>query len=111
MLIKFLTELGSLPAITPKLDGVISIRINKDGNAGSVKGTKANAVCSNRGQCNTDSGLCACFAGYSSSDGKGGAGPRGDCGHASKPQRQTAEASPPRQSEKATGMCAGSSIK
>lgn len=41
------------------------------------------AVCSNHGICDTSSGTCACFDGFSSSDGLGGSGSRGDCGYIS----------------------------
>eukprot|EP01039_Chlorochromonas_danica_P005706 gene5706-6290_t len=41
------------------------------------------AVCSNHGICDTSSGTCACFNGFSSSDGLGGPGNRGDCGYIS----------------------------
>ena len=33
------------------------------------------------GHCDTDVGICTCFTGFASSDGKGGAGSRGDCGY------------------------------
>lgn len=53
----------------------------------SVKGTKENAPCSNRGLCERSSGVCECFDTnndyYKSSDGYGHAGSRGDCGWAS----------------------------
>ena len=49
----------------------------------SIKGTKENAICSNRGLC-SDDGTCDCFNTngdvYGSSDGYGNAGIRGDCG-------------------------------
>ena len=44
------------------------------------EGTKENVYCSNRGSCDKTSGVCTCYAGYTSSDGNGGDGDRGDCG-------------------------------
>ena len=86
ILVEFLTELGDLPAIYPTLDGVISVLVNTDGQALSVKGTKSNYECSNRGACNVESGRCFCYPGYSSSDGNGKPGTRGDCGYVNKHQ-------------------------
>jgi hypothetical protein len=51
----------------------------------SVKGTKENDICSNRGVCTRDEGICKCFDShgdvYVSSNGYGSAGSRGDCGY------------------------------
>ncbi len=44
-------------------------------------GTKENVECSNRGICDRATGRCKCFKGYSSSDGAGSFGNRGDCGY------------------------------
>lgn len=46
----------------------------------SQKGTKENALCANKGTCNYETGQCICASGYGSSDGRGNAGTRGDCG-------------------------------
>jgi hypothetical protein len=50
----------------------------------TVKGSKDNFECSNRGICNLDSGICTCFdgheGGYGPSDGHGSVGQRDDCG-------------------------------
>ena len=47
-----------------------------------VKGTKENIECSNRGFCDYLLGTCNCFEDlFAGSDGYGGSGPRGDCGH------------------------------
>lgn len=46
----------------------------------SQKGTKENAVCSNRGYCDYNQGTCSCSFGYGTSDGRGNSGNRDDCG-------------------------------
>jgi hypothetical protein len=49
----------------------------------SIKGTTENAPCNNRGICDTPTGTCMCFNGWSSSDGEGNPGYTGDCGYRS----------------------------
>lgn len=44
-------------------------------------GTTEFVACSNRGICDYNSGQCTCFDGFTSSDGLGATGNRGDCGH------------------------------
>ena len=38
-------------------------------------------ICIYSGHCDTDKGICTCFTGFASSNGKGNAGSRGDCGY------------------------------
>jgi hypothetical protein len=43
--------------------------------------TKESKECNNRGTCDRFSGVCSCFPGYSSSNGRGRPGTLGDCGY------------------------------
>lgn len=58
---------------------------------GGVGGITSNAAerealpCSGRGKCNARTGVCACFTGFTSSNGKGSQGNIGDCGFAYLP--------------------------
>jgi hypothetical protein len=49
----------------------------------SVQGTTENAVCNNRGLCDTAAGVCHCFPLWTSGDGRrqGGPGAEADCGY------------------------------
>lgn len=47
----------------------------------SVIGTKEDLPCNGRGSCDTSSGTCTCYSGFSSSDRAGAAGTTGDCGY------------------------------
>jgi len=47
----------------------------------SATGTREHAECSGRGTCDHAAGVCRCLPGFQSSDGRGNAGSRGDCGH------------------------------
>ncbi|EGB03430.1 hypothetical protein AURANDRAFT_39337 [Aureococcus anophagefferens] len=44
-------------------------------------GTKEWEECSGRGLCSRETGVCACFSGYGSSDGQNNPGPYEDCGY------------------------------
>lgn len=99
VIIEFTQQFGALNPLVPYLDaafessgGIISIaadgvasRTDVSGNTfKSRKGTKEADLCANRGHCNLDDGICACYDTngdvYGSSDGYSNAGPRGDCG-------------------------------
>ena len=74
--VTFFSEIGNLPlltAVADKLGGSVAI-------TEKVKGTKQNLLCSWQGTCDTTLGECRCFDGFSSSDGNGMDGLRGDCG-------------------------------
>ena len=43
-------------------------------------GTTEDVECSNHGKCDRTTGLCTCDAGWTSSDGSGKYGTKGDCG-------------------------------
>lgn len=78
--IEFLTDFGDLPPLRWVLDGALTLTLAADGVGGSVRGTKEEAECANRGLCVPSTGLCRCVFGFTSSDGNGREGDRGDCG-------------------------------
>ena len=77
--ITFKYELGDLPSL-------IATTTSLNGGTGTVaiaettQGTKENSYCSERGTCDHTTGICKCYRGFSSSDGFGLEGQRGDCG-------------------------------
>jgi hypothetical protein len=80
---------GDLVELLPSaLSGSASLAVQSGGAAGSYDGALASrdgtteyAECSGRGMCDRRTGHCNCFADFSSSDGAGGPGYRGDCGY------------------------------
>jgi hypothetical protein len=78
--VNFTSELGNVPAL------VSSDLSSLGGGTGTVvvsetiAGTKENVECSEKGACDRLTGRCKCFEHYSSSDGFGNMGTRGDCG-------------------------------
>lgn len=83
--ITFHLPLGNLPSLQPDDSGLTgpgaALTITADGSSGSQHGTTENAVCSNRGICDTATGECKCFVQYGSSSGTNSAGTLGDCGY------------------------------
>jgi hypothetical protein len=76
--ITFYSELGNQPTIkhdTSRLAGGTIQILEKQA------GTKSNMLCSGQGLCDSATGECQGFTGYSSSDGGGNAGLRADCGY------------------------------
>lgn len=99
--VEFTEQFGSLVPLVIEMDEEMSLSggltyVSADGtscysdDAGvvfkSVKGTKEDDFCSNRGECNRGDGLCYCYDTngdkYASSNGYGIVGLRGDCGYA-----------------------------
>jgi hypothetical protein len=73
-----------LPSLVP-YTGVIHVFTDGEIVHGlaSVQGTTENAVCNNRGLCDTAAGVCHCFPLWTSGDGRrqGGPGAEADCGY------------------------------
>ena len=79
--VTFLTELGDLPNLLVRQtsSGTATVSVSVDEN---VKGSKEAHECSDMGTCDRTTGLCSCFAGFTSSNADGAWGTRGDCGFA-----------------------------
>ena len=76
--VTFYSELGNQPLIKSdvgKLAGGTIAIVEKQ------SGTRNNIECSGQGICDSGTGECQCYVGYSSSDGAGNAGLRMDCGY------------------------------
>lgn len=69
--VTFISNLGDVPLMTTQPAFNVSE---------TVKGTKEEDACANRGYCDYSTGLCMCLEGYGSSDGDGKLGSRRDCG-------------------------------
>lgn len=77
--IKFKSVIGDLPMLTINqayLEGGHAYvnRVRQSGRYGLME-------CSGHGKCDRKTGVCKCFPQWASSDGLGGPGPNGDCGH------------------------------
>lgn len=71
------------------IDGTGTLKVFQDSQSvngfKSIMGTTENVDCNNRGLCDHSSGKCTCFGAWSSSDGEGNPGTRGDCGYRKQP--------------------------
>ena len=74
--ITFTHELGDQPLLTTMTTGRMTMTVEE-----TTKGTKEWLECSGRGLCDRSTGDCTCFSPFSSSDGHGHSGTRGDCGY------------------------------
>lgn len=77
VMVHFLSAAGDLPLLTvnaTQLTGAASVRA-------LTEGTKVPFECNRRGVCETFAGKCQCQSQFGSSNGQGGAGDLGDCGH------------------------------
>jgi hypothetical protein len=102
--VEFLQNFGSLPLmVTDKRKLIYSNSLTTSELLVSklVQGTKENAECSNRGICDTPSGVCTCSDFFDTSNGYKLPGTRGDCGYAS----QTIQFCPGAISCSAHGQC------
>ena len=91
--VTFLRELGDLPHLLsidpsththPPPNFVFAYDGEEMDGQLSVKGTKEDLFCSGRGRCDTQTGICHCYTGYFTSNGRGEEGVRGDCGYANE---------------------------
>ena len=75
--IEFGTNFGDLPELVITSTALSSPTVSV---AEDVKGRKEDSECSEKGICDRATGICKCFSGYTTSDGYGNPGLRGDCG-------------------------------
>lgn len=88
VLIEFLTEHGDLPLLEVDLTGIDNyLSVNEYDTSAEVlnitevvKGTRQELECSGYGNCNENTGICSCMAGFGSSNGSNAfPGDKGDC--------------------------------
>ena len=77
----FTVDLGDIPMATVSSSLTLTASSATLVVAETTKGTMENAECSNSGLCDFETGQCRCHEGYTSSDGAGNLGVRGDCGY------------------------------
>lgn len=84
--ITFLQNFGDLPLIIPNGSNLGHLSISQTPILTSQKvvpGDKEEDECSNRGSCQETTGVCSCLDDWTTSNGYGEAGTRGDCGYLS----------------------------
>ena len=82
--VTFLQNFGDLPLLIPdgsKLTHVSASSVPLVTVQKLLAGDKESEACSNRGSCSVVTGLCHCLEGWTTSNGDGDVGTRGDCGH------------------------------
>lgn len=85
--VEFLQNFASLPLMVPDKRKLIysnSLTGTQLVVAKKVQGTKESEQCSNRGICDTASGVCSCSDFFDTSNGYNKPGTRGDCGYATQ---------------------------
>ena len=85
--VEFLQNFGSLPLMVPDARKLLysnSLTLSELNVVKLVDGTKEELACSNRGICDTTSGVCTCSDFFDTSNGYNLAGTRGDCGFATQ---------------------------
>jgi hypothetical protein len=111
--IKFKIPYGNVPILiaSPSSGFVGSVKIHEPNSTSSeieaghtpVPSSKEIKVCSGRGTCNYQTGICSCFTGFRSGDGMGDIGDKGDCGYQYNNPNTTASACPVVNTEKCNG--------
>lgn len=82
--VTFLQNFGDVPLLQVD-DSNLGLTVGNNAYARikeSQKGTKEADLCSNRGLCDRETGVCECIETMSTGDGRGNQGQRGDCGFA-----------------------------
>ena len=95
--ITFLQNFGDLPLIIPNgsnLGHIDASEVPLVTNQKLITGDKESDECSNRGTCTHSSGMCYCLEDWTTSDGMGGPGSRGDCGYRSEGTTSTCPGEP-----------------
>merc|ERR1712224_511144 len=63
-MLEILTAGCTLDGCQPRYAGVTDLKTSTSGVTETTKGTTENLVCSGRGTCNVDDGVCECYEGY-----------------------------------------------